>query len=263
MTENATSFDDFLKGLPNDHFISVLHSMEREFARRQPTLGLPRVMICVPSQGLWRAQMGQCHSQIAAMSALYRVLHGFNDEANCRVHAARNSIVRRAMAADATHILWMDSDMTAPDNSLLRLLSHDKDIVGAGYKMRSAPYTMLGRLKPPEKHSGLGEAKWLPGGFMLVKMSVYSKVPSPWYRETYDEALKSEDHPDGDIGEDINFCHYATNAGFHIWCDLDLSDQMGHVGDVVITCKPAPADQMGHIGELNVSCQNPAQQKAA
>lgn len=33
-------------------------------------------------------------------------------------------------------------------------------------------------------------------------------------------------------GEDVNFCHNAIEAGFHVMCDLDLSMQVQHIGSI-------------------------------
>ena len=44
-----------------------------------------------------------------------------------------------ALAVDATHILWLDSDMRFPADTLGRLLARNRDIVGANYCARRFP----------------------------------------------------------------------------------------------------------------------------
>ena len=48
--------------------------------------------------------------------------------------------------------------------------------------------------------------------------------------------------PDGTVGEDVNFSRAAIAAGYDIWCDLDLTYEMGHVGEIVVPCvRPDPS----------------------
>lgn len=37
--------------------------------------------------------------------------------------------------------------------------------------------------------------------------------------------------------EDLNFCRKARRGGYRIWCDLDLTFQMTHLGVLEVTCK--------------------------
>ena len=43
---------------------------------------------------------------------------------------SRNILARKSMELNATHMLWIDSDMTFPADTILRMLAHDKKIVG-------------------------------------------------------------------------------------------------------------------------------------
>ena len=53
----------------------------------------------------------------------------------------REKLVISSMEVESEYILWLDSDMTFPSTTLLRLLSHDKEIVVCNYKKRSNPQT--------------------------------------------------------------------------------------------------------------------------
>lgn len=44
------------------------------------------------------------------------------------------------------------------------------------------------------------------------------------------------------MSEDYNFCRKARDRGFRIWGDLDLSFQMGHIGDHIVTCERPPVE---------------------
>ena len=51
----------------------------------------------------------------------------------------RSRCVERAFKLQATHILWLDTDMRFPPDTLFRLLGRKKPIVGANYRARNPP----------------------------------------------------------------------------------------------------------------------------
>jgi len=150
--------------------------------------------------------------------------------------------VRIAMEFDphCTHILWIDSDMTFPANGLQRLLAHDKDIVGAFYNKRTPPYNTVGHLLVPADVSkgGIHRADIMPHGFVLAKREVYERIQSPWYSESYDPAMATPEDPDGTVGEDVSFSRKVLAGGIEMWCDADLTFEVGHVGEIVVPCQP-------------------------
>src|SRR6185436_14453639 len=55
------------------------------------------------------------------------------------LHESRNILVNRAIKEGCSHLLFIDSDMFFEPDSLERLLSRDKDIVGAIYNTKQLP----------------------------------------------------------------------------------------------------------------------------
>lgn len=144
------------------------------------------------------------------------------------VPLGRNQCVGAAQAMKASHIFFIDTDMVFPPDTLKRLLSHGKDIVGATYAKRAAPFhplTITDKGELAQIPSGLHRVKLLPTGCMLIRLDVFDKLKPPYFN------LGSEQ---GQLrGEDYYFCESARAAGFDIWCDGDLSAQLGHVGQKV------------------------------
>ena len=198
---------------------------------------------------------------------------------------ARNRLVRQALAVKADYLFWLDSDIVAPPDALVRLLGHKKHIVGASYVQKAEPFGLHGApCHPKNAQTGVAEFHFMPGGCMLVKARVYREIAEPWYFESYDyssqidrrheffravqdaihatiplevvaDLAKSEklmawldgdgyadlDPLDGDgyadldpltvtRSEDTNFCRKAKRYGYRIWCDLDLTGQLVHMG---------------------------------
>lgn len=141
---------------------------------------------------------------------------------------ARNAAIEAALACDATHILFLDSDMVFPKDTLARLLAHGKDIVGATYAKRYPPHSALGDFDhapglPPG--NGIVKALSLPFGCILIKMTALAKLPRPYFRYLTTEG--------GTISEDEWFCLQAREAGLTVWCDLSLTREVGHVGQAI------------------------------
>lgn len=139
------------------------------------------------------------------------------------VMVARNQIVEAAKLAKATHVLFLDSDLIFPVTTLSRLLAHGKDIVGGLYVQRVPPHRSLGEpLEGENASGGLRKMKSMPTGCLLIKLSVFDKLPKPWFN-TKAEGEKI-------LGEDYYFCANARSAGFEIWCDEVLSGELAHIG---------------------------------
>jgi hypothetical protein len=144
------------------------------------------------------------------------------------VALGRNQCAEAAKLAGATHMLFLDSDMVFPIDTMARLLKHNKEIVVAVYSQRAAPFHPLGVTYEGEHvHviSGLKRMRIIPTGCLMIRMSVFDKLPKPWFT-TKIEGEKI-------MGEDYYFCEQAQKAGFAIWCDGDLSREVGHIGQRV------------------------------
>jgi hypothetical protein len=155
------------------------------------------------------------------------------------VAMARNDGVDHARAFAAEFLLFLDSDMTFPRSTLHRLLAHGKDIVGALYTKRVAPYPLLGaalHAEPVSEDDALIEMRHMPTGCLLIRMAVFEALSRPYFRFVNDERT-------GQIhGEDYVFCDRARAAGFRVWCDSRLSLEIGHIGQRVFRFDPNLAD---------------------
>src|SRR5271170_1557842 len=99
------------------------------------------VAICVPSGDM-------VHADFAANLAALCIDPGAQTAViNCKgsiIAVVRNQCVAAARLIKATHVLFLDSDMVFPLDTMKRLLKHDKDIVGALYAARRPPFQSIG-----------------------------------------------------------------------------------------------------------------------
>lgn len=146
------------------------------------------------------------------------------------VHQARETLLHDVVELwGATHVLWLDADMTFPPDAALRLLAHDRDVVAANYMTRTAhPRPTAARSRgtdgpplPVYSHGAMGleDVDHVGMGVFLMRASVVRNIPSPrfWY-STLTET------------EDVYFCRRLREAGHAIAIDHDLSNEVGHVG---------------------------------
>lgn len=189
------------------------------------TIIAPKVAIGIP---YYRAVEGptllSC-MHLSALSADMKVAMLPIGTSGCYVEDNRNGCVEYALntGIDFTHFLWIDGDMIFPGDALLRLLSHDKDIVGANYRTRTPPYKFAGvyhdQTDTHLMEPGLHRMAQLPTGLLLTRFDIYRKMGYPWFRP----GLHSEPR------DDIYFCRRATEMGYEIWCDHDLTKEVRHI----------------------------------
>ena len=146
----------------------------------------------------------------------------------------RNIIIRLAMQAKCTHLLFLDDDMVFESDLFARLNAHDKYIVTAHCKIRYPPFAsvlvdgfdfgnnlILHKLQPHEK--GLIKI-WASGlACTLIKCEILEKF------EEYC-AIGFLHHDE--LSEDISFYMRAHDAGYDSYCDLDT--YVGHHTSAVI-----------------------------
>lgn len=145
---------------------------------------------------------------------------------------SRNWIAAQAIKNDCTHIWFSDDDMAYPPDALKRLLAHGKDIVGAAYSVRQVPKAYVIEYAESvrsdeelDKQTELFKCNALGGGMLLIKTEVFEKVPQPHfgYKWTPEGAVK--------MSNDWFFCEKARQAGFEIWCDPLLTQEVKHIGE--------------------------------
>lgn len=195
----------------------------------QPALS-EQVVVCVPTNGLVHAMFSYCLLNAIQYTELHRVPVILEMDAGTVLSNQRQVLSDSALALQADHIMWLDSDMTFPKDVIIRLLEHRKNVVCATYSKRVEPFhpTAFYNIDPVEpvdtEGNGLVAIKYSGMGCMLVKSSVVDNMPSPHYPLKW-HAPSSTWH-----GEDMGFCDLLSDNDIKIFCDLDLSREIGHLG---------------------------------
>ena len=151
------------------------------------------------------------------------------------LQSQRTQLVLEARQAEATHVLFIDSDMRFPADTIGRLLVHGDKIVGANCAKRKVPtgptannYDAATKRHVPvytlPTSKGLERIDFLGTGVLCVPMSVFDRIAPPWFATPWD-AAHMVFH-----GEDTFFCLKLREVGIPLYIDHDLSKEIGHIG---------------------------------
>src|SRR5512146_3211807 len=101
------------------------------------------------------------------------------------IAALRQQAVTLARQAGASHLLFIDADMRFPEDTLDRLIAHDKDVVCAKYVQRTFPDWWVARTGGASissvGRSGLESVDSVGCGVMLIRLSPFDYLPRPWF----------------------------------------------------------------------------------
>lgn len=153
---------------------------------------------------------------------------------SCDIVSNRTWLVRYALESGATHLLFVDSDMIFPSDTIPKLLAHKKEIVGVKYKKREFPVKWLFEPLEGESETELFKVKHVGTGLLLIDLSIFKELgkpknegdrPTAWFSFGRDSegALV--------MGEDVWFCNVARDAGYDVWVDPTI--QIGHIGEYI------------------------------
>lgn len=197
---------------------------------KQPALS-EQVVICVPTNGMVHAMFTYCLINAIRYTELQGIPVVLDMDAGTVLSNQRQVLLNNAIDMhQADHIMWFDSDMTFPEDIIIRLLEQRKSVICATYSKRVEPFhpTAFFNIDPVEPvdttDHGLVTVKYTGLGCMLVKTSVLCNIPAPHF------PLKWHDASSTWHGEDMGFCDLLVGNGIKIYCDLDISREIGHLG---------------------------------
>jgi hypothetical protein len=173
------------------------------------------------------------------LSAEYPCRMTYNPIRGTYLHNSREYIVNYALEMNASHIIWVDTDMEFPHNAFQRLLRHELDFVGVNYSTRAQPFRFTaGRyeldkqgkldfnqhslLVTDQNSKGLEKVNFLGFGLCLTSVDLVKKLDPPYFRISYNQSKKM-------IGEDVQFCQDVQKYT-DIYVDQDLSKEVKHIG---------------------------------
>jgi hypothetical protein len=203
----------------------------------------PRIALCIASLGGCKTQFAISLSGLTARLAMAPI-SGDVDSQQFKIFYEESSIlpqsqfnlVKNALEWNATHLFFLEDDMSFPSDAAHRLYYWDVPCVGANYLQRKGPpYTPCARLfdgSPlfTEKNSfGLQAAYVVPFGVTLFKKEFFEKIPEPWFAMPWVNQPGYFASSDGFLGMT------ARNLDIPIFIDHNLSKEVQHHGNRAFT----------------------------
>lgn len=195
----------------------------------------PKILIAVPCMDSVAAQFSQA---LAMLEKQGNTLVSF--VIGSLIYNSRNDLAKQAMKFGCSYILWLDSDMVFPPETLKYLLKEmdetGADLISGLYFRRCAPFSPVAfdtlEIKDGKatwtdytgELSGLHEVGGVGFGCVLMKTDMILDMAA-----TYGDFFG----PIANVGEDLAFCWRARQLGYKILLDCNL--KLGHVGHTVFT----------------------------
>lgn len=190
-----------------------------------------KLSILVPTRDMVHTHFAFSLTQLVKTTSEIMDTYLFFDSSSVLLNQ-REKLIEEAKLINSDYVLWLDSDMVFPSTTALRLLEHDKDIVGCNYLKRTKPlkpvaYKNVGDwdsflpLIPQEK---LVEIEGVGMGCILMKTEIFKKLEKPYFEFIYNK--KSDDW----MGEDFNLLTKLREVGYKVYIDTLLSMEIKHMG---------------------------------
>lgn len=194
-----------------------------------------RLAICTPTAGYVRIEFAESLARLQKELALDRKLPVRDTKlfyiAGSVIPYNRQWCVQEALKWKATHILFIDDDMSFMPDVIKRLLKNaDLPVVACNCTKRVYPITFMSldfagqEVKTTDETVGLQEVMMTGNAVVLIQAEVFNKLSKPWFAFPY--------YPKEDIfeTEDYYFNRKVTEAGYPIVIDHDASKGVIHVG---------------------------------
>ena len=184
---------------------------------KQPALS-EQVVICIPTNGMMHSLSAFCLTNAIRFTEKQGIPVVLEMDAGTVLSNQRQVLLDSAINTHrADHIMWFDSDMTFPEDVIVRLLEHNKNVVCATYSKRVEPFhaTAFYNINPVEpvdvSGHGLAEIKYTGMGCVLMKANIINEIPSPHFPLKW-HAPSSSWH-----GEDMGFCEVLSQNNVKIF----------------------------------------------
>jgi len=175
--------------------------------------------------------------------------HGTVYEVGCPyISHARSRLLRKALNADATAIIFIDHDLSWQPDALARLLEIEDEVVSGTYRFKHEPEEYMGQLvttddgMPIVRHDGCIEAHSIPAGMLKITREGVNRFMDAWPELCFGEAcapfVDLFNHGAHDrvwYGEDYAFARRWREKCGKIWLVPNL--QIDHHSD-----KPYPGN---------------------
>ena len=199
-----------------------------------------KVVLCVPTLRKPYQQMLEAVKNAVPLLDEHGINHAMVGEiGNPYISQARNVMLRKALDAKATQIIFLDHDVSFQPKDLLKLIQTEGDVVAGTYRFKKEEEEYMGVIYTDKdgfplgrKSDGALHAQWVPAGFLKVTDGAVNKFmgayPDLLYGVRYAphvDLFNHGAHKGTWYGEDYAFSRNWNDCGGKIWLipDMDIT----------------------------------------
>lgn len=198
----------------------------------------PKTVFCIPTyQRPAQACLDAMEASVPVLDAA-GIDHGIIFETgNAYISAARATMLRSALNAKATNVIFIDDDVSWRPEDLLRLINTPGEVVAGTYRTREDDPNYMGKPIQDEngnvtsvRGDGCIEMAAVPAGFLKVTLDCVChfmlSYPDLCYGSPWNYSVDLFNH--GAYkglwwGEDYSFCRRWREAKGKVWCIPDMN----------------------------------------
>ena len=147
-----------------------------------------RLAVCIPCRDMMHSACSYSLYNLAKVLTSIGIEHKLFLSPGTLIANQRHELVLSAREWNATHVLFIDSDIVFSPNHVLNLLDFDEEIVGAAYSKRVEPIVPTAwhkiddwdsYIKVEEQTDSHIKVEAMALGFCLIKVQVFDKLDLP------------------------------------------------------------------------------------
>ena len=190
-----------------------------------------KIAICMPTREQMHSRCAFSLYNLSKALSNAGIEHSLFLSPGTLIANQRHELVKAAQAWEATHVLFIDSDIVFRPNHVIDLLNFNESIVGAAYSKRIEPVISTAwhkiddwstHVKLQEQTDSHIQVEAMALGFCLIELSVFDKLDLPWFILGFKDGQYT--------GEDIEFFRNCKNNNIPVWLDVKSSLEIGHLG---------------------------------
>jgi hypothetical protein len=190
-----------------------------------------RLAVCIPCRDTMHSACSFSLYNLAKVLTEFGITHTMFMSPGTLIANQRHELVKTAKEWQATHVLFIDSDIEFEAHHVLKLIEFEELIVGAAYSKRVEPiittawhtlYDWDSWVRVEEQTDSHIKIQAMGLGFCLIETKVFDQLDLPWFQLGFYNGQYT--------GEDIEFFRKCNEAGIPIWLDIQTTCELGHLG---------------------------------
>lgn len=190
-----------------------------------------RLAVCIPTRDIIHSACAYSLYNLATILTELKIDHKLFLSPGTLIANQRHELVLAAKEWNATHIMFIDSDIEFSPYNVINLLEFDEKIVAAAYSKRVEPIITTAwhyindwnsHVQVEEQTESHIKVEAVALGFCLIDITVFDELDLPWFQLGFYDGQYT--------GEDIEFCRKCLDKDITIWLDIQTTCELGHIG---------------------------------